>query len=223
MKIWLVSDCHGNIEGLLRALRKKNLIDDSGKRLESGDNKIYSIGDLANCVEDSLRGDLACLDLVGDVLDGMIMGNHEMPYFDNGNTFWGFQYFPEIQDELEKLLEGDLLGSSVQFGDALITHAGITLQLCPKGSPSFVHNLLEEHFYAKDWNYSLFSSVGAERGGRSPVGGILWCDFDREFVPTPFPQIMGHTPKYVRMKENALCIDVGSKNPEIEPFILELT
>lgn len=223
MKIWLISDCHGNIEGLLRALQKKNLIDDSGKRLESGANKIFSVGDLANCVDDSLYGDLACLDLVGNVLDGMIMGNHEMPYFDSGNTFGGFKFFPSVKEKLDKLLDEDLLGSSVQFGEVLITHAGLTDQLCPGKATSFVHDYLQDHFSARNWNHSLFSSVGHTRGGAQREGGILWCDFDNEFVPTSFPQIMGHTPRYVRMKGNALCIDVGAKDWDTEPFILEIT
>lgn len=43
-------------------------------------------------------------------------------------------------------------------------------------------------------NWALGS--GRSRGGRMPFGGIIWCDFEREFVPVKgLHQIFGHTPQ----------------------------
>jgi hypothetical protein len=82
---------------------------------------------------------------------------------------------------------------------------------------------IERNWAARNFGHSWFSSIGFSRGGNSQAGGILWCDFDNEFVPTEFPQICGHTVGGVRMKGNSLCIDVGSKDQDTEPFILSLS
>jgi hypothetical protein len=225
MKFFIISDCHGNYDGLMRALEKKGIVDSNGKRLLPRNNcQIISIGDLANCVDDSIQGDLNCLSLVGNVIDTMVIGNHEIPYLDERNTFVGFHFNPEINEQIQTLLDEDLIGGSVQIENTLITHAGLSRNmLSVQMSASECHDVIEYHFEARNWNHGFFSSIGRHRGGRDNVGGILWCDFDEEFIPTDFPQIVGHTPKYVRMKGNTLCIDVGAKREDTEPFILEIS
>ena len=67
-----------------------------------------------------------------------------------------------------------------------------------------------------------FYQIGHSRGGRYRTGGIVWCDFDREFQPIDdFRQIVGHTSQWQtgRAKQhdtegfasivdaNNLCID----------------
>ena len=222
MKFYIISDCHGNIDGLIRALEKKNLFK-NGHRQLSHKHKIIQIGDLANCVDDSIGGDLECLNLVGEVIDTMLIGNHEIPYLDPANTFWGFEWDATIHHKIQTLLSEDLIGASVLVGNTLISHAGISAHFTTeKLTAEQLHNKTEDHWRTKNYGFSLFSSIGHTRGGKQRTGGILWCDFDNEFMPTKFPQIVGHTPKYVRMKDNALCIDVGAKDQETEPFILEL-
>jgi hypothetical protein len=108
--------------------------------------------------------------------------------------------------------------------DTLITHAGLSKSMMAYSmTAKEAYDSIEYHFAARNWNHGYFAAVGYSRGGRNPYGGTLWCDFEREFVPTDFPQIVGHTPKYVRMKGNALCIDVGAKDQTTEPFILEVS
>jgi hypothetical protein len=219
----IVSDCHGNIDGLFRALEKKKLVDSSGNRIVGTDHFIVSIGDLANCVGDSISGDKDCLNLVGDVFDTMLIGNHEIPYFDPANKFWGFVWDKEINQKLHSLLDEDLIGAALLSDNTLITHAGISKHFAMENSAEFCFSLVEAHWNDRNFNHSCFSSIGFARGGNSQVGGILWCDFDNEFVPTEFPQICGHTPRGVRMKGNSLCIDVGSKEQDTEPFILSVS
>lgn len=224
MSIYIISDCHGNIEGLMRALRAKKIVDRNGNRQLARKNKVFSIGDLANCVDDSKSGDKECLDLVGNVIDGMVLGNHEMPYFDLDNTFGGFVPYESVAKRLNNLMENGLIHGCLLKNRTLITHAGISKSILSYNmTVTEIAYSINEHFDARNWNHAFFSSVGYARGGRNHVGGSLWCDFDREFIPTKFPQIVGHTPKYVRMKGNALCIDVGAKDQETEPFILEVS
>jgi len=223
MKIYIISDCHGNIDGLFRALEKKKLVDSSGNRIVGTDHFIVSIGDLANCVDDSVSGDIECLNLVGSIIDSMICGNHEIPYLDISNSFAGFSWNLDINDKIQTLMSEDFIGAAFLVGNTLISHAGLSVQFSNlEQTPEKIFNTIEDHWKAKNYNHSWFSSVGYARGGRHPIGGLFWCDFDNEFMPTLFPQIVGHTPKYVRMKDNALCIDVGAKDQDTEPFILEL-
>lgn len=223
MIIDLVSDCHGNIDGLFRALEKKKLIDSSGNRIVGTDHFIVSIGDLANCVEDSVGGDRECLNLVGNVFDTMLIGNHEIPYFDSGNVFSGFHFDGVISHKIHSLLNEDLIGAAILHDNTLITHAGLSgLILSANFSAKECFEKIEEIWNNRRFSHSWFSSIGFSRGGISPSGGILWCDFEDEFAPTEFPQICGHTPRGVRMKGNSLCIDVGAKDQDTEPFILSL-
>lgn len=222
--IFVISDCHGNYDGLMRALQKKKIVDKNGNRQLARKHKVISIGDLANCVGDSVGGDIACIDLVGKVIDIYLMGNHEIPYFDPANKFWGFVWDGTIHHKLQSLNNEGFIGAAVLAGQTLISHAGFSKNMMSVEMFALeTFNILEEHWDNKDYSYSAFSNIGRARGGMNHSGGILWCDFENEFVPTKFPQIVGHTPKYVRMKGNALCIDVGAKDQETEPFILEVS
>jgi len=222
--VFVISDCHGNIDGLNRALRKKKIIDKHGNRQLARKHKVISIGDLANCVGDSIDGDIECIKLVGSVIDYYLLGNHEIPYFDPSNKFWGFTWDPVIQHKLSFLNSEGFIFPSVLAGKTLISHAGYSKTMMSVKMDSLeVHNTLLDHWNNGDYSYSAFSNIGRARGGMHHSGGILWCDFDSEFQPTKFPQIVGHTPRGVRMKGNSICIDVGAKDQKSEPFILEVS
>lgn len=225
MKIYLISDCHGNISGLMRALEKHKIIDSKGNRQLARKHQVFSIGDLANCVEDSWIGDIACLDMVGNIIDGMVLGNHELPYLDPSNSFGGFKWHEGIAAKMNQLMAEDLIGAAILHDRTLISHAGVSKHFIvheDQDNAKYWFEKLEDQWNARNFDYGLFSSVGWHRGGRDKVGGIFWCDFDHEFVPTSFPQIVGHTPRCVRFLKNSLCIDVGAKDQETEPFILEV-
>lgn len=53
--------------------------------------------------------------------------------------------------------------------------------------------------------------AGIARGGKEPVGGITWLDWDTEFEEeaVPIPQIVGHTPNAegARRRGNNWCLD----------------
>lgn len=220
--MYLIGDCHGNAEGLNRALMQARLIDNHGHRTTT--EAIYSIGDLINAVKDSVEGDKACLQMVKDgFIDGIIIGNHEIPYFDKSNTFSGFHHDVVINDTLHELMDTDKIHPAVLVDKTLVSHAGLSAHLSLYLPVEDVFERLDHAWEERNWNHSWFSSIGHTRGGLSPVGGLLWCDFDDEFVPTEFPQIVGHTPSGLCMKgNNALCIDVGAKDQNTQPLILRL-
>jgi len=224
LSVFVISDVHGNYDGLLSALEEKKIIDKHGNRQLARKHTVISIGDLANCVESNVDGDAACLSLVGPVIDKLIIGNHEMPYLDNSNEFNGFYWYPEICHMILGLLKEEKIIGSFLRDKTLITHAGVSRRILSVAMKvEEVHENIKNHFDARNWNSVWFSSVGRARGGRNNCGGILWCDFEEEFMPTSFPQIVGHTPRCVRMKGNSICIDVGGqKEQNKKPFILEV-
>lgn len=214
--VYLVSDVHGRHEALLEALYDARLFDNHGQR--TSDSLILQIGDLANCVGDPNddEDDMSCLNMVGKEIDVMLVGNHEMPYFDNHNRFGGFRYDEFIAEKMRDLLSKDLIVPAFYFSsnDTLVTHAGVSAShLTPQFQTGLdVFKKIEAEWSAGNYQHHIFSDCGRARYGNAPVGGSLWCDFDQEFEPTPFPQIVGHTPGILRQKGNALCIDTGAKS-----------
>jgi hypothetical protein len=223
VKTFLISDAHGDFEGLRRSLLASGLIDRHGNRQLARRHRIFSIGDLANCVEESHDGDLACLDLVGKVIDGMLLGNHEWPYIHEEDIpFAGFHRHQRVGEMIRSIYDRGLMEPFLLLGETLVTHAGVSRHFAAHMSVSQVSDILLDHWRRRNWNFSWFSSVGHARGGRHSCGGMLWCDFDREFRGADFFQIVGHTPGKIRMREGALCIDVGAKGGAEDPFVLEV-
>ena len=99
----------------------------------------------------------------------------------------------------------------------LLTHAGLSASWVPAGLHPDVLDLWltaeaqkARASFAADLTH-WFASVGANRGGRSAAGGILWCDF-RELRPVPgVRQIFGHTPAdHPRwIGKDHLCLDTN--------------
>lgn len=93
----------------------------------------------------------------------------------------------------------------------LTSHAGLhrlnlpqTIQDLSADRPVFL-NAVREHLDASIINgfraaannvpYWIFNA-GRARGGMQRVGGIIWCDYEREFAPIKgLNQILGHTPQ----------------------------
>lgn len=218
-RVFVVSDVHGNYEPLMQALLQAHIVDKNGERQLPRKDKVFSIGDLINGVKDSYIGDNKCLDLVGPILDGIIVGNHEIPYIDPVNTFSGFYPYEHISKRIWGLIDKDLIGPCVLHDETLISHAGIHRKW---GFPnaSDASKKMEYEWSQKSYSHFLFSAIGMSRGGGDIFGGALWCDFDRE-LQSDFPQIVGHTPGILRYKTNALCIDVGAKNGGM-PSVIEV-
>ena len=207
MKALVISDVHGDFESLRTILRCNGIIDKDGRRKNSN-SWVIQIGDLANCVENSISGDIKCLNTVGTWIDFLIMGNHEIPYFDRDNRFSGFYWNAEIADILDNLANEERIIPSFLAGDYLISHAGWDRSIHPMyQTAEDVRNFLDN----LHWNSHYFSLIGKSRGGIHDHGGILWEDF--RDLDSSFPQIVGHTQRSgkIRQKKNAVCIDTGAE------------
>jgi len=212
---YIVSDIHGDYEALVKVLLDADLLVDKPGRglVKRRDAFVCQIGDLANCVYNSVQDDLKCLNLVASgLIDMMLVGNHEIPYFDPNNTFSGFHHSYVVSQTLWELYVKEKIQPCLLIGDTLVTHAGITRSQLGETTAKSVADKLEELWRGKHFSHHWFSDCGRARWGNAETGGVLWCDFDDEFEPTDFPQIVGHTPQGLHIKGNALCIDSAVKN-----------
>jgi len=133
-----------------------------------------------------------------------LLANHERSYlYDEPCAGWNSQthelvnYYGDVFRETLK--------DYVWVGDVLVTHAGVTLKAIPyKPDADDFRPLVEEFLHGPYRNM-----VGRARGGRDPVGGIYWCDFNHEFEPIPgIRQVFGHTRgNGIRTKGDNWCID----------------
>lgn len=160
-------------------------------------------------MEENIRGDLKCLQKVGDWIDVLLMGNHEIPYFDRNNLWSKFHWNKEVAEELYRIEEEGKLKPAILCGETLISHAGWDKSNHPYiDTAKGAYESIIDRLSTEGWSNRYFSVIGHNRGGRSPHGGILWEDFND--LRSPFLQIVGHTArKRIRTKKNAICIDTG--------------
>lgn len=134
-----------------------------------------------------------------------LLANHERSYlYDEPCAGWNSQthelvsYYRDIFRETLK--------DYVWLGDdILVTHAGVTLQAIPYKPDADDYRPLVQEFLHGPYR----TMCGRARGGRDPVGGIYWCDFNYEFEPIPgIRQVFGHTRgNGIRTKGDNWCID----------------
>lgn len=135
-----------------------------------------------------------------------LWGNHDLPYaFPSKYTFCaGYDSFKAV--EIKKVLtlfDFDNLRFHYWINDYLLTHAGLHphyLQGVPniKSAQNIKEYLAIQEDKAnmaiRSSNPHWFINCGVARYGRSPIGGLVWCDATDEFKPIKYiSQIFGHT------------------------------
>ena len=154
--------------------------------LEEYDDVVF-IGDYVDSFTESVDIQIKTLDLVLKAKNDnpgrvhVLIGNHERSYMDIKCRASGWNPATQIHmndrmDELEKLKHHLFLENF------LLTHAGVT-------DRAIGNMRLDEYLSQGDHDI-----VGYARGGHYPIGGLLWCDWYREFKEMDgISQVVGHS------------------------------
>lgn len=151
-----------------------------------------------------------------------LWGNHDLPYgFSSYANCPG--YDPAKERAIRSVLdESDWAQLKLWHleGNWLFTHAGLSLQYAPTDVSNLRNYLQCEEKRAWEAlttrNPHWIWSIGQSRGGAARCGGLLWCDWTREFTPVPgLHQVLGHTPGHSFRVMNGSasenwCIDLTS-------------
>lgn len=209
LRAFVIADAHGRhdlVEGLLR---QEGLL---GRAHRAG-TTVVQLGDLVNCVSNSIGRDQECLRRAPEWFDVYLVGNHEHPYFD-GPAFGGFWPDLEIKHLLRSYNARGLIRPCIAIDGVLVSHAGLSSRW--GGSCETAEEA--EKWLVHEWQGStkagVFSAIGPDRGGWSKSGGVLWADW-REPKRMAFSQVVGHTvDREVRWRRRkgkfAVCIDLGA-------------
>ena len=186
MKTLVVGDLHGQIEIAKAAIKK--------------DMPVIFMGDYLDSYVRSVTDQVSTLRYVLDAVEAgqarALIGNHEHSYITKGMRCSGWDGATELH---VTHLDLSPLEDYIWAEGFLLSHAGVSNRLLKYMDISLEDYLAEENFY----------QIGRYRGGRDPVGGLFWCDWNQEFEEVPgIPQIVGHTRGHeIRQKGNSYCVD----------------
>lgn len=142
-----------------------------------------------------------------------LFGNHELSYMYQHMRCSGWK--PEIQEYVDTKRDRIelLLQPYVRTEGFLISHAGVSQKMLDAFDET-----IDEYL-----DKGQFQDIGRARGGRSPVGGLYWCDWNWEFIPLEdTPQIVGHTRgNGIRETKGSYCIDCLEDDSEPKVLLIE--
>lgn len=171
----IVGDQHGRYELAEAALATEHDVVFVGDYLDSFNRSI----------EDQIKTLMTVLDAVEDEPHRVtgLFGNHELSYTVEGMGCSGFKglthwHVTHLEDRMRALK------NYTYVGEFLVSHAGVSQELLEAGGMCLNDYLEDQDFY----------QIGYARGGCSPIGGLFWCDWFKEFEPLKdTPQIVGHS------------------------------
>ena len=128
-----------------------------------------------------------------------LVGNHDLAYLAPSVFTCCSGFTPEKLVAVAPVLRSiprDRFHAAVEVDGWLLSHAGVLPHHGNNRSAAeialWADTMLRQLFAGG--RPALFAA-GAARGGREPTGGITWCDWDEEFVPTDgLHQVVGHSP-----------------------------
>lgn len=210
--VFVVPDAHGNAELVRGLLEQEGIVEPGWSARTDTDVFVLQLGDLANCVASSSQADLEALGLVhSGLINQMLIGNHEHPYF-GGTPFAGFFPVPEVKESLYRIRDRDGLKVAYEAHGVLVTHAGVgpwARKQLGTDDPAVMAERLNHNFDV-DPRHHLFNVVGKARRGWNNEGGILWADWS-EPKPRKLKQVIGHSVgDAIRIRWQTRCIDLGA-------------
>lgn len=138
-----------------------------------------------------------------------LLGNHDLAYAYPFNANCYCSGFERAKDhaiwQVMDRADWDRAKLCWMQDGILFSHAGLSAKLLKRATGGTVKTLDETLVWldaelrkvreAADvgTDHYLYA-CGWSRGGREPVGGLTWADFDIDMLPTSFGQIVGHTP-----------------------------
>lgn len=156
-----------------------------------------------------------------------LLGNHDIPYM--SSRFKGYNlkevryacsgFTASKAEKIHKEFNYSFWENFEFFklvNGVLISHAGLSeLFWYPVLAPEEVLTKLYDRleFVRRNiWGgpHDALLMGGISRGGENAVGGITWQDWELDFTDgIPYPQIVGHTSKFVRPRKigRSYCID----------------
>lgn len=190
---------------------------------EEGPDQIIFLGDYFDDFDDTPLQNFECAVWLRKSLEDPkrihLFGNHDLMYAYPTRSLRCSGYsddkYTVINTELG-FRDWSKLKFHVWLDDWLLTHAGLDLSYLPRNmkiGKKFKNWLVEEeakaHRALNVQEPHWFYGAGQARGGRYPTGGIVWCDYLREFQPIPgLKQIFGHTPvTWVPRVAEEICLD----------------
>ena len=192
-----------------------------------GADKVICVGDVFDDFgdnPDSVRNAAEWfVDFVNNPNHIFLVGNHEQHYAYSCRTFQcsGYEqwkYFL-INDIVPRSVWGKLKWFHFLDNQWLLCHGGLHTLNVPneikkfhEDRPKFIaeltgwldHEIIQGFQSGANGQSSWVFNAGRARWGQQRVGGITWCDFEREFKPfRGINQIVGHTPQ---MQSPRWCI-----------------
>ncbi len=138
-----------------------------------------------------------------------LLGNHDAHYAFTNNYLKCSGFTEEKFKAINSILTQEDWNKLKWYyfeSDILFTHAGLSRHFIKCNNDGIDINWLRDYLEKesikankaiKNNKPHWFYTVGSARGGRG-VGGIIWCDFRREFIPIPgLRQVTGHTPTFL--------------------------
>lgn len=122
----------------------------------------------------------------------ILLGNHDASYAFKGPwrcSGWTEKSQAIISAELTQV-EWRKFKGFTRVGEYLVSHAGFHPKTIDLANEDVAKMAIETALLGE---WSRFWEVGYCRGGRKPVGGPVWLDWNEEFVPMERAQIVGHT------------------------------
>ena len=231
-KLIAVGDVHGQFDGLVKILRRAELLDENDHWC-GGHNRLVQIGDILDRGPFSLRVD-ALLDRIqreaeaagGEVI--RLIGNHELELILENYLISEFQR-EEAMRMREKLIRQVLAGqlkAAYAYKGFLFTHAGVTrrlfkifqLQLEDPNAANLamlINLIFKESIKHSFFKHPIFN-ISLSRKGPDRFGGIFWEDLEDlvDSYPqgSPVWQVFGHTPVETMVIDramNMIALDVG--------------